>query len=145
MPRDGTLLQPHAKDPRLVAIDALIAAYPDQKRWCQGNWHKKDGATCPLKRIRNLNVADLLVFRVAAAIPRVTGKRYRLDSFCVYICERKVHSLDEAIIIAFNDHRRTTFELMMKVLHSVREGIIIDIRQETMHAGQMVVRELVGA
>jgi hypothetical protein len=102
MPFDGTGYEGRVQ--ALDKMDRVIDLLSDPRRWCKKRLRTPDGRYCLLGAIRAEGLVSELVAPLLLAIEQVTGHSWRIEEF--------------------NDHRRTTHALVLKVLGRARENIL---------------------
>lgn len=103
MPFDGTGF---SENPALQKLDAVLTLLASEDKWCKGAFRSPDGRRCLMGAIEAADARDVLEPVVSRAIEEVTGRWFwRIEHF--------------------NDHRRTTHALVLRVLHRAREQVVV--------------------
>lgn len=102
MPFDGRNFAPNEA---LEKLDRVVDLLGHEDRWCKGTLRSPDGRRCIVGALQEVKGYRLLEPVVLHAVRNVTGRRY-------------------ARVVAFNDDRATTHELVMTVLHQARRQIL---------------------
>jgi hypothetical protein len=99
----------------LEKIDWVIRILTPEARWCKGELVTSDGRQCIIGALRAVDGTGLLVPPILLAIRQVTGRAF-------------------SQIEAFNDHRSTTYAMVLAVLYKARQNIVFGVEENPAHA-----------